>query len=134
MNSISISLAIFCIFTHMLIFIIAIILISYFSFNEINTINYIILKNNSFLLNLLCLFYAFGIFATAAMGLYKLSGPVFLFYVLLICICSDIGGYIIGKKVGGKKLTKISPNKTISGSIGSYCFSILPLLIFGHFD
>ena len=45
-----------------------------------------------------------------------------------------MGGYIIGKKIGGKKLTKISPNKTISGSIGSFCFSILPLLFFYNFD
>ena len=34
-------------------------------------------------------------------------------YVLSICILSDIGGYFIGKLIGGKKLTKISPNKTI---------------------
>jgi phosphatidate cytidylyltransferase len=59
-----------------------------------------------------------------------MSGPVFLFYILLICISSDVGGYFIGKKIGGKKLTKISPNKTVSGSIGSFCFSFLPLIIF----
>jgi len=49
----------------------------------------------------------------------------FLLLILIICICSDIGGYIFGKTIGGKKLTKISPNKTISGSIGSF---ILPLI------
>ena len=49
-------------------------------------------------------------------------------------MCSDIGGYILGKAIGGKKLTKISPNKTISGSLGSFCFSILPLLLFYNFD
>jgi len=64
------------------------------------------------------------------MGLYFVDGPFFFLYILSICICSDIGGYIIGKSVGGKKLTKISPNKTISGSFGSFCFSIIPLLIF----
>ena len=37
---------------------------------------------------------------------------------------SDIGGLIFGKIFKGKKLTKISPNKTISGSIGSFIFSI----------
>ena len=47
-----------------------------------------------------------------------------------ICACSDIGGYIFGKIIGGKKLTKISPNKTISGSIGSFIFSIIPLGFF----
>ena len=35
------------------------------------------------------------------------------------CISSDIGGYIFGKVFKGPKLTKISPNKTISGAIGS---------------
>jgi phosphatidate cytidylyltransferase len=53
-----------------------------------------------------------------------------LFLILLfICICSDTGGYFIGKIIGGKKLTKISPNKTISGSVGSFIFSILPILV-----
>ena len=46
---------------------------------------------------------------------------VFLF---LICISSDIGGLIFGKIFKGKKLTKISPNKTISGSIGSFILSV----------
>ena len=53
-----------------------------------------------------------------------------IFFVLLICIFSDIGGYVIGKLVGGKKLTKISPNKTISGSIGSFIFSLIPIILF----
>ncbi len=47
--------------------------------------------------------------------------------VLGICIFSDIGGYVVGKNIGGKKLTKISPNKTVSGSIGSFLFSLFPL-------
>ena len=53
----------------------------------------------------------------------------FLLIILFICICSDIGGYVLGKAIGGAKLTKISPNKTISGSIGSSVFSIFPVLI-----
>jgi len=51
-------------------------------------------------------------------------------FVLLICIFSDIGGYVVGKLVGGKKLIKISPNKTISGSIGSFMFSLIPFILF----
>ena len=35
-----------------------------------------------------------------------------LIFVISICILSDIGGYIFGKLFKGKKLTKISPNKT----------------------
>ena len=49
----------------------------------------------------------------------------FLFFSLLISAASDIGGLTFGKIFKGKKLTKISPNKTISGSIGSFIFSLL---------
>jgi len=48
-----------------------------------------------------------------------------LFSLLITCISSDIGGFIIGKTFKGPKITKISPNKTISGSIGSFIFSCL---------
>ena len=51
-------------------------------------------------------------------------------YFLCVCIVSDIGGLVIGKIFKGKKLTKISPNKTISGSIGSFLFSIILLIIY----
>ena len=49
----------------------------------------------------------------------------FLFFSLLISVASDMGGLIFGKIFKGKKLTKISPNKTISGAIGSFIFSLL---------
>jgi len=62
------------------------------------------------------------------------EGAVTILFVLGICIFSDIGGYIIGKSIGGIKLTKISPNKTISGSIGSFLFSLFPLGILMIFD
>ena len=62
------------------------------------------------------------------------QGAINILFVLGICIFSDIGGYIIGKSIGGKKLTKISPNKTISGSIGTFLFSFLPLIIFFIFE
>ena len=55
------------------------------------------------------------------------SGAYEVLFVLGICIFSDIGGYIVGKSIGGKKLTKISPNKTISGSFGSFLFSLFPI-------
>ena len=55
-----------------------------------------------------------------------------IFFIIVLCICagSDIGGYVFGKTIGGKKLIKISPNKTISGSIGSFIFSMLPIFLF----
>ena len=50
---------------------------------------------------------------------------IMLFILLFGCIGSDIGGYIFGKTFKGPKLTSISPNKTISGSIGSFIFTFL---------
>ena len=47
--------------------------------------------------------------------------------ILLICISTDIGGYIFGKTFKGPKLTKISPKKTFSGVIGGYLLSIILL-------
>lgn len=55
---------------------------------------------------------------------------IYLLYSVLIAILSDIGGLIFGKTFKGKKLTKISPNKTISGSIGSFVLSIFLIPIF----
>jgi phosphatidate cytidylyltransferase len=48
-----------------------------------------------------------------------------IFFAIIIAISSDIGGLVVGSLIKGKKLTKISPKKTISGSIGSFCFSLL---------
>ena len=74
--------------------------------------------------------YMFFIFGFCAFEIYKLQGQTFFLYIVSICFFTDIGGYVFGKIIGGKKLTKISPNKTISGSIGSFLFSIIPLIIF----
>ena len=59
----------------------------------------------------------------------------FFLSILMICIFSDVGGYVFGKTFGGKKLTKISPNKTISGSIGSFILSYIGFfLIYLYFS
>ena len=50
---------------------------------------------------------------------------LYFLYSILVAILSDIGGLVLGKTFKGKKLTKISPNKTYSGSIGSFIFSLL---------
>ncbi len=54
----------------------------------------------------------------------------YIFFTLLISIFSDIGGLSVGKIFKGKKLTKISPNKTISGAIGSLLFSLMLIPFF----
>ena len=55
---------------------------------------------------------------------------IILSWILIATFLSDIGGYVFGKIFKGKKLTKISPNKTYSGSLGSVVLSCLsmPLL------
>jgi len=54
---------------------------------------------------------------------------VVLFWILTSTFLSDIGGYVFGKILKGRKLTKISPNKTCSGAIGSIVLSCLSLPI-----
>ena len=55
--------------------------------------------------------------------------------LLSVCIFSDIGGYIVGKSIGGPKLTTISPNKTIEGYIGgTFCSLFLFTIIFIYYS
>jgi len=59
----------------------------------------------------------------------------FFLTLLMICIFSDVGGYMFGKIFGGRKLTKISPKKTVSGSIGSFILSYVGFfLIYFYFN
>ena len=71
-------------------------------------------------------FFSFLIF----IGIMKDDFSTNMLYLFFICIFSDIGGLIFGKTFKGKKLTKISPNKTISGSIGSFVISLFLVPIF----
>jgi phosphatidate cytidylyltransferase len=52
-----------------------------------------------------------------------------LLWVIILVICSDIGGYVFGKIFKWKKITKISPKKTVSGVLGSFIFSLLSVFI-----
>ncbi len=47
----------------------------------------------------------------------------FFLLIIIICISTDIGGYIFGKLLKGPKLTKISPNKTYAGTFGGFVLS-----------
>ena len=53
--------------------------------------------------------------------------------VILICISTDIGGFVFGKLFKGPKLTKISPNKTYSGVVGSFFLSIIFALLYTNY-
>ena len=80
--------------------------------------------------NLITFTYVFFIFCYFSYEIHRSEGPIFFLYIICICFFTDIGGYVVGKIVGGKKLSKISPNKTISGTFGSFLFSIFPLFFF----
>jgi phosphatidate cytidylyltransferase len=86
------------------------------------------------ILNLITFLYVFFVFCNLSFEIHKLQGPVFFVYLISICFFTDIGGYVLGKIIGGRKLSKISPNKTISGAIGSFLFSLVPLILFSYFN
>ena len=52
-----------------------------------------------------------------------------LLWIIILVVCSDIGGYVFGKIFKWKKLTKISPRKTLSGVFGSFIFSLFSVFI-----
>ena len=89
---------------------------------------------NFLVFNLITFCYVLFIFCLYSYKIHETEGPIFFLYIISICFFTDIGGYIFGKTFGGKKLTKVSPNKTISGSIGSFIFAILSLIIFVNLE
>jgi phosphatidate cytidylyltransferase len=58
---------------------------------------------------------------------------LYFIMIILICIFTDIGGYIFGNIFKGPKLTKISPKKTYSGVVGGYLFSIIFMTLFFNY-
>ena len=84
-------------------------------------------KNN--LLKILGIIFLFFSFCVAFIIREADSFKPFLF-IVIICISTDIGGYIFGKIFKGPKLTKISPNKTYAGVFGSFLLSLMAGLIY----
>ena len=110
---------------------IILIFISYFLLNEIYNIlkkmylNKKILFFSNLTATLYIIFFSVLIFFYLSED--NQQNELKIFYILLVCISTDIGGYIFGKTFKGKKLTRISPKKTFSGMYGSF---LLPLIIF----
>ena len=50
--------------------------------------------------------------------------------ILIVCVATDIGGYVFGKIFKGPKLGKISPNKTYAGMFGSFLLSVISASIY----
>tara|TARA_B100000886_G_C20348268_1_gene459700 strand:- start:178 stop:807 length:630 start_codon:yes stop_codon:yes gene_type:complete len=98
-------------------FIISCLIIACYEWNRMNKNNYDKIFGFIFLLFAFYSFYDLSI---------ELS---LLIFVILICISTDIGGYIFGKTFKGPKITKISPNKTYAGMFGGYLLSLVCLSI-----
>jgi len=65
----------------------------------------------------------------------NIEGLKIILYILLLgCIASDIGGYVFGKIFKGPKLTKISPNKTYAGSLGSIIFALIAVNLLFYYS
>jgi phosphatidate cytidylyltransferase len=142
------SLFIFINFSHQYIFILSILIIGLIICIEANNLFSKLLTNknpkkkssknklntNFIILNIITFFYIFFIFCNLSYEIHRSESPIFFLYIISICFFTDIGGYIFGKIIGGKKLSKISPNKTIAGAIGSFILSIIPLIIALNFN
>jgi len=142
------SLFIFINFSHQYIFIFSILIIGLIICIEANNLFSKLLTNknskknssinklnaNFIILNIITFSYIFFIFCNLSYEIHISESPIFFLYIISICFFTDIGGYIFGKIIGGKKLSKISPNKTIAGAIGSFIFSIIPLIIALNFN
>ena len=93
--------------------------ISYFLFNEFYNIlkKMYLNKKILFFSNLIATLYIifFSVLIFFYLSADNQQNELKIVYILLVCISTDVGGYIFGKTFKGKKLTRISPNKTFSG-------------------
>jgi len=125
------------VFFYSFILIISLIIISLIAWIEFHGLISRIFIKNTFKINLLkLLFKAISLIYLTLFSFFIFSGimqdnyDLNMLYLFTICIFSDVGGLIFGKVFKGRKLTKISPNKTISGSLGSFILSLILVPIF----
>ena len=81
------------------------------------------------LIRILGLFFLFFSFYSA-FYLRQYIGLNFFLFLIIVCIFTDIGGYLFGKIFKGPRLSKISPNKTYSGVFGSFFISLMSGIIY----
>ncbi len=115
------------------------IVIFFLTIKEINLIYKQIFNKNFFFVfiaNFLSVTYLsiFLIIIWIYLGFSEIDKTVTLIFILSICVLTDIGGFVFGKLIGGKKLTKISPNKTYAGMFGSFIFSLIFGYLFYYFQ
>ena len=112
------------------------IILGIFSVLEFLQLSKRIFKNNFtlFFLNIFFISYVFLFCSLFTLFSYNLELKFILYILLLGCIASDIGGFIFGKLFKGPKLTRISPNKTYAGCLGSIFFTLIIVSTFFNFS
>ena len=93
------------------------------------------IKKNQFIKIIGIFFLVFSFYSAYQLRNYleAIVGLNAFLFIILICIFTDIGGYVFGKVFKGPKLTKISPNKTYSGLLGSFIFPVIVSLIYNKY-
>ena len=99
--------------------------LSILEFLDITNIIFKKKKIKKLLINLIFIIYIFFFFTLFIMLSSSLYLKILIFIILLSCVASDIGGLVFGKILKGPKLSKVSPNKTVSGAFGSLIFSTI---------
>ena len=134
LTSIFLIILIFLIFIYNYILVFSLLILGIFSFLEFSKISKKITKSASknLLINIIFLNYVFVFSVSFYFFSNFFSTKIILFLILTSCISSDIGGYVFGKILKGAKLTKLSPNKTISGAIGSVVLSCLTISLLSY--
>ena len=139
LTSITLLLVVYLCIKNSYVLLVSILLLNFTSINEFSRLFKNIFKQNLSLIffsNILSIIYLslFSIIIWFYLSSSQDIKIMTLIFLLTICILTDIGGFIFGKLIGGKKLTKISPNKTYSGMFGSFIFSLLFGYFFYHYQ
>ena len=101
-------------------------IVSIFSFLEFSKMISIIFnrkKITQLFINLFFISYIFSLSASLLIFSAFLHIKILIFLILIVCVASDIGGFLFGKILKGPRLIHVSPKKTISGAIGSFILS-----------
>ena len=134
-TSISLIIILYLSFVNILILSTVLFAIVFLLFNEFyNIIKRILINRKNYQLTFLFLVLLYLIYFSVDIWLLlktdSYNSKNILLFILIICISTDIGGYVFGKIFKGKKLSSVSPNKTYAGVLGSYLLSFVISLLF----
>ena len=127
LTSIVLFIFLYLMFINEKLFTLSIFIVSTIAVIEFITLSSKIFKNKNIMNLSSILFFSSYILFISSFLIYLVAISklkILVFILLLICVFSDIGGILTGKIFKGPKLIKVSPNKTVSGSLGSFLFAV----------